>query len=128
MDWRLVIIVAAWLAGHGARDTFHKDLQPLLGYRGSVAAVAVASAALLLGICLLVKWDWRTGLTIGVSFSLMFTTFEEIKDALQPQFGTLTAIAAAFVPMLCVGVVTWLLLARLLRLDRLIRDRTKTTP
>ena len=128
MDWRLVLIAAAWLAGHEPRDTFHKDLQPFLGYWGSVAAVAGASAALLLGICLLVKWGWRTGLLIGVSFSLMFTTFEEITDALQPKFGALAAIAAAFVPMLCVGMVTWLLLFRLLRLDRLIRDRTKTTP
>jgi hypothetical protein len=75
MDWRLVLIVAAWLAGHGARDRFHKDLQPFLGYWASVAAVAGTSAGLLLGLCLLVKWGWRTGLTIGMSFSLMFTTF-----------------------------------------------------
>jgi hypothetical protein len=128
MDWRLVLIVAAWLAGRGARDTFHQDLLPFLGYWDSVAAVAGASAALLLGIRLLVKWGWRTGLTIGVSFSLMFTTFEEIKDALQPKFGALAAIAAAFVPMLCVGIVTWLLLFRLLRPDRRIPGGTNTTP
>jgi hypothetical protein len=32
MDWRLIALVAAWLAGGDARETFHQDLRPSLGY------------------------------------------------------------------------------------------------
>jgi hypothetical protein len=77
IDWGLPLIIAVWPAGKGVRDTFHEDLQPILGFWGGVAAVACAYAALLFGVCLLVKGGWRSGLTVGVSFSLMFTAFEE---------------------------------------------------
>jgi hypothetical protein len=65
---------------------------------------------------------------IGVSFSLMFTTFDEVKHALQPQLGALGAIAAAMVPMLCVGGAAWFLLLRLLGPDLQTRDGATSAP
>jgi hypothetical protein len=48
----------------------------------------------------------------------MLTAFEETKIALQPKLGALGAIAAAMVPTMCVGGVTWFILFRILRPDR----------
>ncbi len=115
MNWRFWIIMGVLLWWADIAKIFKKDLEPILGYWFSVAACGVAGAGVLLVVCLLLKWDWRVGLTLGLCVSLTYHTFEELRKALDQSFGALGTFAVSVVAASFVGIVAGLALSRLLK-------------
>jgi uncharacterized protein (TIGR03067 family) len=112
--WLFLFVAIGLLPGGEASRSLVQE--PTLDYWGGVVLGGFFGAGILMGLCLLLKWGWRAGLTLGVSMSLALNTFEELKKAITPALGSFGALVVAASTAFVVVLIVGTLLARLLKL------------
>ncbi len=96
-------------------NALHKDLDPVLGYGGTLVAGGALMTAIITAIAALAKLGWRMGLTIGVGMSTALITFQELNDTLRSALGSLGAITVSASTAFVAGLLASALVARLLK-------------
>jgi hypothetical protein len=112
--WLSVLFLLYLLRNPG---NMKKDLEPALGYWGTLTVTGLIGAAMVLVICLVQKWGWRAGLALGLSMSVAVNTFEELRKTLEPTLGSPGAITVSGSTAAVAGLVVGVVMTRLFRLN-----------
>lgn len=113
----LVLTIAACILGAIAVGATQNTLRQDVGYWPGVLAGFLSGALALMSVALILRWGFQAGITFGVSLSIAFNTFEELRKTLEPTLGAFGALvvsaSTAFVAgFITGGILTWLLKLR----------------
>lgn len=110
----LIVGFIAMIVTFGASDTFQKDLEPVVGYVGSVAGSIVISAVIVFVVCLLGRLPKPKALAISTLLPPTLVTFEQVRTHSIDTTGSgLLSLLLAIVSALAMGFVVALLVKRI---------------
>ena len=109
----LIVGFIAMIVTFGAFDTFQKDLEPVIGYVGSVAGGIVISAIIVFVVCLFGKLDRPKAVAISTLLPPTLVTFEQVRTHSIDMAGSgLVALLLAIASALAVGFIVAVLVKR----------------
>ena len=110
----LIVGFIAMIVTFGASDTFQKDLEPVLGYVGSVAGSIVISAIIVFVVCLFGKLNKSKAIAISTLLPPTLVTFEQVRTHSIDTTGSgLLSLVLAIASALAVGFVVALIVKRI---------------
>lgn len=102
----LIIGFIAMIVIFGASDIFQKDLEPVVGYFGSVTASIVISAIIAFVVCLFGKLEKSKALAIYALLPPTVVTFEQVRTHSIGMTGNgLLSLLLAIASALAVGLI-----------------------
>ena len=107
----LLVVIFALSVPEG----FKKDLELNFGYWPGILVSGLIGSALVTLTCLVLKWDWRAGLIVGLSTSIGLNTFQELQMVLDPTLGALGTLAVSVSTSCVAGLLAVTVLSRLLK-------------
>jgi hypothetical protein len=109
----LIIGFIAMIVIFGASDIFQKDLEPVVGYVGSVAASIVISAIIAFVVCLFGKLEKSKALAIYALLPPTVVTFEQVRTHSIDMTGNgLLSLLLAIASALAVGLILALIVKK----------------
>ena len=105
-----IVGLIATIVTLGASDTFQKNLEPVVGYVGSVLGSTVISAIIVFAVCWLAKLTRSKSLAIAALLPPTLVVFEQVRRHSVDRTGSeLLSLLLAVASALAVGgVVAWL--------------------
>jgi len=109
----LIVVFIAMIVTFGASETFQKDLEPVLGYVGSVAGSIVISGIIVFVVCLFGILNKSKALAISTLLPTTLVTFEQVRThSIDRTRSGLLSLVLGIVSALAVGFVVALLVKR----------------
>lgn len=125
----LIVGFIAMIVTFGASDTFQKDLEPVLGYVGSVAGSVVISAMIVFVVCLFGKLNKPWALAISTLLPVTLVTVEQVRTHSIDTTGSgLLSLVLGLVSALAVGFVVALLVKRVIGVNRDVSAGSSDVP
>ncbi len=119
IGWRFFALIMSMMIVTNVGKSIKHDLAATLGYWPGVVASGLLSTGVVIALCMVLKWGWRSGLILGLTMSVAINVFEELRQILDP------VLAKPLVELVCastafaVAMIAGIILTRLLKSDPL---------
>lgn len=110
----MIVGFIAMIVTFGASERFQKDLEPVVGYAGSVAGSILISGVIVLVVCLLGRIEKSKTLAITTAYPPTLVTFEQVRTRSIDATGSgLLSLLLAIAGALAVGFAVLFLVKRI---------------
>ena len=98
----------------GVTEKFRGSFVELLGFWGGLIGATLFTGILVFATCLLAKVAWRKSVALASMIPLTLNAFEGVRSSLEPDMGSITAMAVGAVVAVIVGLLAGFLTTRIL--------------